>query len=64
MTLTAAQKAAPLGTGRGCCEVGAVVARGIVGKTALDVEGLAVEEEGLLLQGVTLLRLYLICVTC
>ena len=30
------------------------MARGIVGETALDVEGLAVEEEGLLLQVVTL----------
>ena len=34
--------------------MGAVVARGIVGETALDVEDLAVEEEGLLFQVVAL----------
>src|SRR6267154_5638867 len=54
MAFMAAQEAAPLGVGCRRREVGAVVTRGVIGKAALDVEGLAVEEEGLLFQVVAL----------
>src|SRR6267154_2374336 len=50
MAFMAAQEAAPLGVGCRRREVGAVVTRGVIGEAALDVEGLAVEEEGLLFQ--------------